>query len=1057
MIPRVNKNEEISPSNSNRAVNQAFGNFCALPIATIVYDLNGTIISWSLSAESIFGWTASEAIGQHFLQMLVPSQFHPELMQSIESLIQGSESLICSTYENYRSDGSTILCEWNSCAVQNADGSRQNIVTMARDVSVSLRQNLLETRLKEIIRAANESQVIDDVLLIILRGMLDLGEFDSVAVWTVDNGVLQGHWSVLHGAEIEDERQIFGAQQYWSEGAINVLSGEQPYVILHEPLLSSPFTGSAQWHSHLSSGQVIAIPLLARGETIGLILIDNRISIDILQLEIFQDFCKQISQTVATVRLLNEHVRIVKRQNGLMEIAAAISSTVELDDVLKLIRDAVSTESGYDRAGIWLIDGDTVRGTWGTDSVGSLRDERHISESLSNWGENIEDLVSGKSAFYIEDFDCPDSSYSDELRFIPHAVIALRIGGVLVGLISLDNLITSRQIDPHDLNALVPFAGQAAVAIRNAQVMQERKLLLERERRLIELSTAISASLDLNRVLRMVRDAAVDVGGFEKVGVWLLERGRLIGSWGTDAEGNPRDERTWNYRIEDGPHVQELIDSRLPFLIQSLPALTPANADQPSYIRQAIIALRAGDELVGILMVTNRRRDSRLTKEQISPLLPFAGQAAVAIRNARLVMDRERIRLRSEQLMQIASGMNASLTLEAILKMVHDALIGPDGFDRAAVFLYNSVTNTVTGTWGSNRKGETHDISDQIFELNSDDDWPMSRVIRSELDFALTENLMETFKLPPGHSLYGVRHHAVVPLKTAGEVVGAICVDNLPSSRPITRNEIDYLLPFAEQAALAIQNSQLFRSLKQAQDTLIGAEKMRALGELASGVAHNINNLLTAVLGYAEMIQMDANEPKRVVDYAKVIERAGHDGAEIVRRIQQFARKESSHMEAKFDLTQLTREAVDLARPVLVGRSSSKAEDIQLSTRLQEGAWVIGAATELREVILNLILNAVDAMPNGGQLTVTSEVDDENVRLSVCDTGIGMSDSVRRRIFDPFFTTKGPSMGTGLGLSLAWGVIGRHGGNIDVTSAPGKGSCFTIRLELAREGLSDEA
>ena len=96
-------------------------------------------------------------------------------------------------------------------------------------------------------------------------------------------------------------------------------------------------------------------------------------------------------------------------------------------------------------------------------------------------------------------------------------------------------------------------------------------------------------------------------------------------------------------------------------------------------------------------------------------------------------------------------------------------------------------------------------------------------------------------------------------------------------------------------------------------------------------------------------------------------------------------------------------------------------------------------------------------MPNGGQLTVTSEVDDENVRLSVCDTGIGMSDSVRRRIFDPFFTTKGPSMGTGLGLSLAWGVIGRHGGNIDVTSAPGKGSCFTIRLELAREGLSDEA
>ncbi|MEP6753907.1 MAG: GAF domain-containing protein [Chthonomonadales bacterium] len=1027
----------------------------AIPVAAVAWDVEGIIVEWNPAAERVFGWTAAEVIGEPLLDRLVPPGLHHYVDGLMEELRSGASAPVTSTNENFTADGRTILCQWSSGAVRNKDGSIKLIVSMALDVTTEVRQRQREERLSEIIQAANASREMDEILKLIRQAILDMGEIDRVAAWTVGCGVLWGHGYTDSQGKTVDERHLSAPRNYWSETAIAIIDGAEPYALLTKPLIADSDDGSGMWRSDENAAVVIGIPLRVRGETSGLILIDNRNSgRSLIESEIttLLNFCGQVAHAVSNVQLLDERSLIVQRQRGLMEIVAAISSTVDLDEVLKLIREAVSKESGFDRAGVWLLEEDQLRGTWGTDPHGQPCDERHITMLLSAWGPNLPELLDGRVPYYLETYVGADLAADLAPRLIPHAVIALRIAGQVVGIISLDNQITFREFDPNDLNLLVPFANQAAVAIRNAQVTKVHTLLLERERRLMELSTAISASLDLDRVLRMVRDAAVDVGGFEKVGVWLLENDRLLGSWGTDSEGNIRDERSWNYRIEDGPHVQELVGTRVPFIIQTLPVLDNQESEKPTYIRQAIIALRAGDELVGILTVSNTRVSRTLTPDLISTLLPFAGQAAVAIRNARLVMDRERIRLRSEQLMQIASGMNASYSLEAILKMVRDSLVGPEGFDRAAVFLYDPATNSVSGTWGSEDTNGSEDFFEQITSLSPSDDWPLTRVIRGEIDFALTDDLTEAYKLPPGHTLYGVRDHAIVPLRTSGEVVGAICVDNVNSGRPITMHEIEYLLPFAEQTALAIQNSRLFRSLKQAQDALVGTEKLRALGELASGVAHNINNLLTAVLGYAEMIQVDSGNPDRVLKYAKVIERAGLDGAEIVRRIQQFARKEPSLLEARVDLSLLGREAVDLARPVLVGRSTSPSDGIELVLDLTYGAWVTGVATELREVILNLVLNAVDAMPTGGKLTVHSEMDEVDARLEVCDTGVGMSESVRRRIFDPFFTTKGPSLGTGLGLSLAWGVIGRHGGAIDVKSSPGNGSCFTIRLERAEPG-----
>ncbi len=239
------------------------------------------------------------------------------------------------------------------------------------------------------------------------------------------------------------------------------------------------------------------------------------------------------------------------------------------------------------------------------------------------------------------------------------------------------------------------------------------------------------------------------------------------------------------------------------------------------------------------------------------------------------------------------------------------------------------------------------------------------------------------------------------------------------------------------------------QALNQTQEALMRAEKLRAVGELASGVAHNVNNVLTAVLGYAELIQGAENVTPEIRNYARTIQRAALDGAEVVRRMQRFARKEAKTDKELFALTETVREALDLTRPAWHTLAMGRGIQIQTDLRLDTPMWVLGSASEIREVFVNLITNAVHAMPEGGTLSVHSFISDDLAVVEVSDTGIGMDEQVYKRIFEPFFTTKGPSLGTGLGLSVAWGILTQHRGRIDVQSAPGAGAVFRVSLPLA--------
>ncbi|MBI4637115.1 MAG: response regulator [Candidatus Rokubacteria bacterium] len=229
------------------------------------------------------------------------------------------------------------------------------------------------------------------------------------------------------------------------------------------------------------------------------------------------------------------------------------------------------------------------------------------------------------------------------------------------------------------------------------------------------------------------------------------------------------------------------------------------------------------------------------------------------------------------------------------------------------------------------------------------------------------------------------------------------------------------------------------------------SEKLTALGQLAGGIAHDFNNLLQAILGYAQLMRQNLDNAELVQRSLRVVEDAALDGSETVRRIQQFSRLRPDEEFMAVDVNQIVQNAVAITRPRWDEKIAHENRPLDLRLELRAVPPINGRPAALTELMTNLILNAMDAMPEGGTLTIGTRVEDgRSVVVTVADTGIGMPEAVRRRVFEPFFSTKG-ERGSGLGLSMAYSIAKRHGGEIGVESEPGRGAMFTLTFPAAAE------
>jgi signal transduction histidine kinase len=303
----------------------------------------------------------------------------------------------------------------------------------------------------------------------------------------------------------------------------------------------------------------------------------------------------------------------------------------------------------------------------------------------------------------------------------------------------------------------------------------------------------------------------------------------------------------------------------------------------------------------------------------------------------------------------------------------------------------------------------------------------------------------------------GLHSLVVAPLVVENEVSGVlVCARQAPHA--FSSAECEFLRQLSEHVALASHQAGLYLALQRAYDdlrqsqvTMLQQERLRALGQMASGIAHDINNAISPISLYTEsLLEREPNLSERARGYLSTIQRAIDDVARTVSRMREFYRDRETQLTLQqVDLNKAVEQVVDLTRPRWSNQPQQGGIAIELRVELATDLpRIMGADNEIRDALTNLVFNAVDAMPAGGTLTLrTRSQPDEagvpSVIVEVGDTGIGMDEETRRRCLEPFFTTKG-ERGTGLGLAMVYGMVQRHSAGLEVDSAPGQGTIMRL-------------
>lgn len=430
-----------------------------------------------------------------------------------------------------------------------------------------------------------------------------------------------------------------------------------------------------------------------------------------------------------------------------------------------------------------------------------------------------------------------------------------------------------------------------------------------------------------------------------------------------------------------------------------------------------------------------------------------AHQLAVAIDNARLYREAQEGVRRLEALSEIARAIRSTLDVEGVFQIVGERLGPLVPFRRISLLIVRKSASAGFSVRIIDRPppGEPPKVVLHT-PMQVESKSPLRHALTQQAPIQLGPGTCEDRVLAPNPSCATI----VVPIRADQSDMG-LFVMALPEGARLRRRDLELLRDLAAHLAISLKNARMFQDLeaayqelKDAKDQLVRSEKLHSLGEMAAGVAHDFNNVLSAILGRAQMMKvlLQDDEMQKSI---RVIEKAALDGAGTVRRIQEFAKVRSDTAFVVVRLNPLVREVVERCAT----RIDAQASRVERHVALQEISAVLGNPSELREVLTNVIYNALDAMPHGGRLTVrTGSSEGGGAYIEVQDTGVGMEPEVANKIFDPFFTTKG-ERGTGLGMSVSYGIVQRHQGDLSVRSARGEGTTIRISLPPVPQGDVD--
>jgi signal transduction histidine kinase/CheY-like chemotaxis protein len=487
------------------------------------------------------------------------------------------------------------------------------------------------------------------------------------------------------------------------------------------------------------------------------------------------------------------------------------------------------------------------------------------------------------------------------------------------------------------------------------------------------------------------------------------------------------------------------------------PDATPSDAFVARFpIRHGVaVPVRAESQVLGVLYAGRRGRSEPFSLDEVRVLLLVADRVAGAFAAERLA---ERAAAHLATLRELAGFADGAVVggdrAEVLARACEVSCRLLDARAALAVLLEPD---------GSVRLGAASGVDADALRagLGERHQGLLGEVLLSGQPVAVPDLRERAAPVEPWLAAVEARGCLVLPLPAHGRACGALYVADV-RPRAFVPDQVATAATVAALGGMIVENDRLYRDVRgaleaatAAQERLVRTERLRALGEMAGGVAHEFNNILAVILGKTQLLLARVQEEPLSKNLSD-IEEAAWRAADVVRRLQGFAATRLEDAPALVDMNTLAQDAITLTRGLWKDEAEARGIRIEVATHLEETPPVRGSATELRDAVTNLVLNALDAMPRGGRLGVVCRPHQGGAEVTVTDTGEGISPEIRRRIFDPFFSTRGPRR-TGLGLSVVHGIVSRHEGRIEVSSEPGQGTTVTLWLPGAPEARAARA
>lgn len=745
-----------------------------------------------------------------------------------------------------------------------------------------------------------------------------------------------------------------------------------------------------------------------------------------------------------------EILRLNRELSILNAINQTINESIDLDEILNKSLDKIVELTDIQSIGIYLLEEKTGELVYVAHKGFSMAFSKGMKRLKLGEGATGRVALSGESLF-IDDYP----GYPEAIPFAIEeglkslAVIPLKSREKIHGTLNVA-LKEFHPFTPSTGNLFNSIGQIISSALERASLYAENVRRLEEQKTLYSISQEIASKLELKVILEKIIRSAIDLLGADagSVALWDNRKQAYVYVIAHGLTETLIGKKIYPSSTGVGG---EVLRRKVPVVFENYDVHPNRLSELDLFHLKEVVGapLTVREMVIGAMIICTTDPQKHFRKNDIDLLSSFAQQAAIAIGNARLFEDSLAKIRQLTTLYEVGKKLSSTLDLDELLKNALELLKAQWGYALCVILFLDREKNELYVRQVIGR--DIEEVRHLRFRVGIDGivGW-----VAKSGEFLYVPDVSKD----PRYILEfpDVKSEAAFPLKIRDQVIGVLNVES-KEIMGFDEEDLRALSSFASQVSIFIENTQLFsdlkqtlHELKQAQDQIIQAEKLRAMGEMASGVAHDFNNVLAAILGNIQLLlhSYEHYSPEEVRERLKTIEKASKDGAETVRRIQDFTGKRRDREFIPLSLNDLIHEVSAITEPRWKDQAQKKGIHIELVKKTGDVPPVLGNPPELREVMTNILFNAVDAMPQGGQITLSTQSHSEGwVEMRIEDTGIGMTEEVRKRIFDPFFTTKGVTS-SGLGMSVSYGIIKRHGGEILVESEPGKGTNFVLHLPM---------